>query len=813
MLRHLFTIHATLAEFYLASKALDTYLEILVKGKARAEKSGEAEVSLDDDATSLSTAAAGIKMLCNYGRRKEVERSLSVANVVENWLCKLHTASSQKAITSAEDVPQDLVDQQRISRPAVPGKALALGYHAMGVSQSCWARLTYETSSRSDLQAKAIVNFRSALNPEFGEECNVEILYSLSCILAETRDLDAAIATVKQALSSDQKQPGRNGGSNTRITFISNHDDEFPDPSQRFLVLKCWHLLALLLSARQTFSTAVASCEAALDLYGGKSILYGDTKALDSLEELALSEKMAIVEIKMTQLALAEAVDGPEEAVNSSGELLSLYTRFFKDAAKPAPQVPSMSPPATANGTLRSIRGSILGLPKDQGPGPRSRKAELSGQTDTTPSSSLRSYESPDETTRPPTISVTGEDGAVPENPGHHSHLLGRHVTNKLHKKNSHRMVGSRRLSRNPSPSRPTTSEGARHHLSLGLPHRNRNADSAPVDRSGSTSVSNGTHYASDEVGVAITHDLPSVPTSPTATSDPPNPLHTIPSTTQNMNHRNPNTHPVAPRPPPSQTHRPQPIVSPSALAPHPEPRYAPADERRHALTLLIKIWVLISSLYRRASMPVDAEGALSEAKTQVQSIETAIVASDGSSAASFSTPGYGGLKSSDELWADVLAEQAALHLEWGKSEQAGQTFESALGRWPNHVGATVGLCNLLLDQYAAPPTTGPSSPSPEPLKTSTPTLGSLPTASTATKPADSLPLEDLLPRLAARDRAYGLLSALTKSGAGWDCSEAWYALARAYEESGQVEKAKEALWWVVELEDGRGVRGWGCLL
>ena len=74
---------------------------------------------------------------------------------------------------------------------------------------------------------------------------------------------------------------------------------------------------------------------------------------------------------------------------------------------------------------------------------------------------------------------------------------------------------------------------------------------------------------------------------------------------------------------------------------------------------------------------------------------------------------------------------------------------------------------------------------------------------------ARSLPLVD---RLAARDRAYGLLSGLTKLGTGWNHSEAWFALARAHEESGQADKAKEVLWWCVELEEGRGVRDWSCV-
>jgi tetratricopeptide (TPR) repeat protein len=70
-------------------------------------------------------------------------------------------------------------------------------------------------------------------------------------------------------------------------------------------------------------------------------------------------------------------------------------------------------------------------------------------------------------------------------------------------------------------------------------------------------------------------------------------------------------------------------------------------------------------------------------------------------------------------------------------------------------------------------------------------------------------PAPELLNRLAARDRAYNLLSTLTKLGTGWDYAEAWFSLARAYELSGQIEKAKEVLWWCVELEDSRPLRPW----
>jgi hypothetical protein len=200
--------------------------------------------------------------------------------------------------------------------------------------------------------------------------------------------------------------------------------------------------------------------------------------------------------------------------------------------------------------------------------------------------------------------------------------------------------------------------------------------------------------------------------------------------------------------------------------------------------------------------------------------------------------------------------------------------FEKALGYWPNHARAVVGLSELLLDVYsekilpntpivpgagvaakqATPseratsevPTTpatllSPSSPASQPALSRNHTTLSIAALSiksvrsdlaqngTASKELDpkaieeqgieplrstmaSEPTPDVLNRLAARDRAYFLLSTLTKLGSGWDYSEAWFALARVYEESGQVEKAKEVLWWCVELEDSRPIRSWSCV-
>jgi len=192
--------------------------------------------------------------------------------------------------------------------------------------------------------------------------------------------------------------------------------------------------------------------------------------------------------------------------------------------------------------------------------------------------------------------------------------------------------------------------------------------------------------------------------------------------------------------------------------------------------------------------------------------------------------------------------------------------FESALSHFADHPSAIVGLSNILLDVYTEdllPPPSIPALVLPTPL--STPSASTLNTSNTSTillatqpppiTPSSFLPAiphgplglpsvkptstankssqevagtpsslssglhpsykessTSLLDRLAARDRAYGLLTALTKLGSGWSYSEAWFALARAYEEGGQPDKAREVLWWCVELEEGRGVRDWSVI-
>lgn len=768
-----------MADFNLAGKALDTYFKIVIKGKARVEKSGEQELGLDDDATAIWTAAAGIKMLCFCGRRKEAERAAELGNVLSDWL---QPHCGQEPVHSPE---------RPTTMSIVHGRAVAAGLCALGISQAHWANLTHDNSARSDLRTEAISNTEAASRPRFGEDKNVEILYYHSLALSRARNFDSAIRVIKKALSN---QPNKIALRD--YVFESESDlDSFPDMYKRRFLLRSWHLLALLLSAEQNFSTSMSSCDAALELFGiqfvsGRLQIRGVDQG-----NLEISDKESLVEIKMTQLALTEVVEGPEEAVNASGQLLGLYAKLFRYTEQPVPMQTALrlsSPPASRNGTVKSLRGSFLSRSRIMG----SKMHGIGPDRSHAGSESLTSRESPETLREPPTIRVNSEDTL--DSPKHSHHLI-RHESKKLRKRNSKKSVGGDRRSRASSLSRKPNGNGHSQANHVITSKQNQNAEALPHDSDVPPKLVDY-EIPSDEVGLAISHDLPSSSTSSYVTRAIP--LRVDPQTQARLDQ------PTATKPP-SIPFSPSTPLSP--LFPLPL-------QKRHALTLLTKVWLFITSLYRRADMSSDAQGALSQAITHVTAIEYA-AANNQSSAESFSTPAWGGLKSIGELWADVLAEKGRLHLAFGEREAAEEAYERALDWFQDHAGAIIGLADILLDSYSKssqPASTVYSSTSIYAQSNKpTPTLAPLPILST-TKPSPSSkkPEEDenLLQRLSARDRAYGLLSTLTKSGQGWDNAEAWFALARAYEESGQVIKAKEALLWVVDLEEKWPVRGWDSL-
>ncbi|KAF2262074.1 hypothetical protein CC78DRAFT_326436 [Lojkania enalia] len=796
ILRHLFTVHASLAEFELAFKAYDSYVEIITRGKDRAEKSGEEDVEIDDDSTILRTSAEAIRILCRFGSRKEAEKALEIGHHIEKWLEQtLHIKSTMSEAGSTLSV-----------ETAVVPRSLAVAYCAIGISQAHWARFTYDADSRTSIQTKAVQYLRKSLEPRFDDPNNIETLYALSLVLSELRDIPGAIKVVKHALSPATGQKSSMSADGVISVGIAS---EF---GRERKLIPLWHLLALLLTTRAEYSRAERSCEAAFEQFGNPTILFGaedeeaayrsehlneingkdaTVKARGIVDQMEAFEKTGILQIKMTQLSLLEIVEGSSAAVDVSDELLALYARLFGDPAasqaKPPPAT-ATPPPKSAVGTIRGrfrSKGSVKNTNRD------SNTMRNSSVVSSRPSTVAT------QTTATPTIQVTDEDGTARANGHHHQLLHHKHeegrsgptrTPSKLQKRSSNSLRRKSEMPTGQGPDVPdlptTTSNGA-------VPQSNSSRGKSLRRPSVSNSIRKSIE-SHDRSLRSIAHNLPH-------SSEPPPVGHPRQPLKQDVR---------LPAPFPSEDYIP------------PDPRFSVLEERRHKVSVLVAVWIFISGLYSRAGMYEDAEGAVKEALKLVENFE-AEVAQLTSSSKAFADRGWGGGKSIEELWADAFAARGEILVAQSMKHEARSHFERALMHYPDHPEALVGLSNILLDIYCQiiplepvkeSQTTAPSLPLSVRLISDSASLTKKRHPSSHTPSAKNEVSPPELNRLAARDRAYGLLSTLTKLGAGWDYSEAWYALARAYEESGQIEKTKEVLWWCVELEDTHPIRNWNSV-
>ena len=744
-------------------------------GQARAEKSGKPEAGLDDDATVLVTASSAIQMLCQYGRRDEAEFANEIAEYITKWLDQHSAERASEPNADAEDIPKEMATEKSSPRSKVAGRVVAMAYRARGQAQCHWARLTYETEKRSKFYQEAVQDFRHSLQLKLDDSDNVASAYALAVALTETREVGAAIGILKRALSTISEQDGEIKMGNGALPVSNKSTSLYAERGQH---LRCWHLMALLLSAREKFTAAIESCKAGVELYD-EELSQSDSSGLDKTQ---LSEKTSILELMITHLSLTEVVDGPEEALNRSDELLRLYAKLFRHASPPRLAKPETRiAPLSANGTVTSLRHSILGRSKKPF---ASLRRSLHPDRPVSAIASTESPSSPLDLTRPPTINITDDEGATVQENHLSTQTFARHGSKKLQKRDSKRNVGSFRRSYNTSPVRLSALNSAPP-TSSSLPMRS----SRPASRNAAGA------FVDDGVGLALSVDPPA---SSSELSDPVTKFATAGQSSISAN---------------LQT------------AQYPEPLYSFHLLQRHSLTLLTKIWLFISSLYHRASISADALAAISEAETHVKTIETLVATHENSSEEAFTTPGWGGLKSVAELWADVLTARAVIKRDGGDKELASRLLEEALLWDEDHLAATVALSEMLMDEYEvfftppAPPTPiRPPTLKALPQFQDTPKPPSNPTSNKSGASTNSDPSPETLSAISARDRAYFLLGQLTTSGQGWDSSEAWSAMARVWELSGEEEKAIESSWWVVELEGNRGVRSWreslgkGCL-
>ncbi|KAJ6781847.1 hypothetical protein PWT90_08149 [Aphanocladium album] len=795
ILRSLFSVHVSVAEFDLAFKALDSYLEIVSKGKARIAKTGIPEPSLDSDATVLETMAQAIMTLCLYGHHKSAEKARQLGAELEDWLARL-----------AQNQPSSETSSY------VPPKIISLAWQAIGLSHAHWSRSTYEAASRTEIQSKAIRCLRKSLSSEYGRSKDTRSIFALGVLLAERKELSTAVEIVRSTLMS------------TKRDEASVNDELHSGPYwQERSLIPMWHLLALLLSARQDYVMASRACDGAVEQFKDPAVLFGKTESFKSehlndaeaksittevqgglIDEMDDIEKEELLEVKMTQLALVELQDGPNAAVNASYELLSLFTRLFGNVSTQPALHPDSDGSKTPSGRS-SVRGSIFGS--------KEKSRTLSRQSDdaSTDRGTALPIRPPTSQTVTPSIHVTDDTPRPPTSRRASIGPTDPPRRNSLKKRN-----------RSQSRGKTSTNGTLPHHLD-GEPFFTPNSDGSTSDLPSSPSKGPpvAMTFLTREKTVSSINSHGSIISKGTEFSDLSLELTHVPS------------HLL-------------PLV-----------QFSKEKERSRRTAILIKVWTMIAGFYRRANMLDECKAAIAEAQKLVQGLETEATRDPAANGAAKSAV-WAEKKSIEALWGDVFSELGSLSLARGSPFEARAEFENALTHCPDHPAATIGLSNILLDIYsetllpeaaipalqnneiasdpasvavyehnlkAASTAAAHALPSvalglgPSVALENEPVLapGAKPTAvfnrakdSSDNLPAPykttSLPLSD---RLAARDRAYTLLSGLTRLGTAWDSSEAWFALARAYEESGQPDKAKEVLWWCVELEEASGVRSW----
>jgi len=801
VLRRLFEVHMALTDFELAYRCLDTFIELNDRARARAAKAGETTAEADE--VMLLTVSQGVEGLCSYGNQKEAQKAFDLAIRLEDWLAEI-IPKEEFALTNGHPEPAEPVSD--VQPHSLSDDVLQTVFRAIGVAKAHWAKWSPFTERRNDLQSEALAALQRASKLAQPQSST---LYALALLCAETRDIAQALRWTKlglQRVSQSESSSGNPASGRERCAF--------------------WHLMTLLLSSQQDFDTALQSSAAALDSVvptniglqqspnssrNGSIGKHSGKLMLNTAADMECDDLQRVIELQISYLALVELIDGPEAALNHSGELLSLYSTLFQrfDIGDVKPSVEqNLLPPKSSAGTVKSARGGMF-----------SRRKPTPSITPSATTASVASAAHTEQSARPttqasqaPTIQVTDESGKSPLKK--HHRFPHRHHDHDPSSKHHSKGV------------QPATAQGFQ-----------ENADSklqqSPVTSSNgqatSTSMTDAVDHASP---TSAQHD---------PRPDAKQPLGEVP--------HNIAPHEKAPGSlrhsvqPPEQDVR-LPTVHGKTSSTSPVPRFPQTLAQKHALVVLSKTWLTVAMLYRRSLMFEDCREATEEAAKAATRIEAIVSATDPSARALADAGRGGGTKSSDEVWADVYCSRAELlHAVAQRREEEGtvitsenlreivEQYEQCLMYYPDHASGMIGLSNILLDYYekkidlgkkvddgrsiGASPASRQSKED-DILGSATPSQEHLqdPFSTQATSSEDLRKTPENLNRIAARDRAYGLLSTLTKLGTAWDNSEAWFALARAHELGGEVDRAKNILWWCIELEDTRPIRHWrnlGC--
>ncbi|KAK9449804.1 uncharacterized protein V1518DRAFT_414702 [Limtongia smithiae] len=269
ILRCLMVVLAALGNRTEAVLALDTYLDLAAKGRLRAQKGSEFAEN-DDPATTVKAATAGTDMIVRYIR--DAAKAKVKADILKDWIVYAQVPSS----TATDAVTPDSLKS-----------ILSQAWRAYGSAYGLVARAALDRPARDASAVIAKAAFETAL---MLYDHDAPTYYEYAVLVAEFfHDLELAQALAEQALALD---PGHLGAA---------------------------HVLALALSASDNVDKAKLVCADALRDARSEGHRY-----------LTLIDKRMVMQIYLTQLALTEATDGVQAALETvSDGIFAAYNDLF----------------------------------------------------------------------------------------------------------------------------------------------------------------------------------------------------------------------------------------------------------------------------------------------------------------------------------------------------------------------------------------------------------------------------------------------------------------------------------------------------
>ena len=761
--RSLYMVHTALGEFTGTQHALKIYIDFIERDHSRDKRS----LSIREWTAAVATLSAGIETLCTYGDKEDMRWGYDNGVKLQVWVDNL--------------IQQQLENERRGHGSEMTQSYLtktARAYRALGLSKATWARFSDDEELRASLLEQATTHYEQALSSKLGDDMNPLTQFHLATVRVEMNDIAGATILLKEAISILRRYSNNLMQQDTSFTQVmptKSKAREITHATSRTLLLKCWHLLVLIVERERKYDQADGLYEAAFAPYGGKTTLSGGSIALESQSTWSIGEKRGLVSLKMCQVNMVfERMQDSEVTTTMIEELMLLYRNLFDehpDSSQPSQaQTPADATPISSR---RSFRKSLLHLPQTE-----STQAKAPGS-----SAGL-------------TGSIAGFAGTA--HASHQHAFLGRHASNKLKKRPSRRSVNSQRPSRAGSPLAQFGSESS-------LSPSNKQKSS----------------HSPEEIGVAMTHDMPMGARIQSEVNDRPTPLLKIRSAAENMDHENPNPHPILPQPPSEDICGTRdPFIRDDIEVIHgPEPVWETYFLERRADAFFVDVLLFVASIYRRCDMFPDTEDSLKECSkyiTRVRENISNILSMEEMTAEEVKKLGLGRLKSHNEMMANHLTERAQLTvaaMECGDLNDAKRLaaetrakadYRDALNLFPNHVRASIGYSELVLNHYRVVYDRENPSPANDPAIA---TICS-PVYDHQISQNRRLPGEaEIKIATAERDLAVWMLRGVTTSGYGWLSGDAWTTLGMAYQYAGDTSASMDAYLHGLKLFEGADIQ------